>query len=492
MTDLGALVDRTLLVGFEEPDPPEWLRRAAPGLGGVVLYGQNLLVDTDGARLATLLHAESDVVLAVDEEGGDVTRLHYREGSPTPGNYVLGAADDPKLTAGVATRIGVGLREAGIGWNLAPDVDVNSAPENPVIGVRAFGADPDVVSRHTAAWIRALEDTGVAACAKHFPGHGDTRADSHHALPVVECDEAEWRRVHLPPFVAAIEAGVRSVMTAHVVVPALDEVPATMSRRLLTDVLRGELGYRGVVVTDALDMGAIRDGVGEAAGAVAALRAGADALCLGAIGGEGLYRRVRSAILAAVDDGSLPRARLEEAAGRVQELLTAVRSAAPPTAPEPDGWDDPGLAATRRAALVLGDRAAGTALLPGAPLVVELRATPNLAVGEAYWDLAAPLAELGRAPLGVHRLTGDDPRQLTDLLEAVEGVPLVVVGRDVPRHPWQHAAWRAVSERRPDAVLVEIGLPRPDVVTEGQRVFVGGAGRPNLRVAAELLAGYPR
>ncbi|GAA0260147.1 glycoside hydrolase family 3 protein [Cryptosporangium japonicum] len=474
------LVDRTLLVGFEEPDPPDWFRRAAPGLGGVVLYGQNLRVDTDAARLAALLHQDSDVVLAVDEEGGDVTRVHYRNGSPVPGNYVLGAADDEGLTGAVATRIGSGLRAAGIGWNLAPDVDVNSAPENPVIGVRSFGADPDLVSRHAATWVLAMENTGVAACAKHFPGHGDTRSDSHYGLPVVDCDEAEWRRVHLPPFVAAIEVGVRSVMTAHVVVPALDDRPATMSPKLLTDVLRGELGYQGVIVTDALDMGAIKDGVGLGPGAVAALRAGADALCLGAIGGEGLYQEVRTAVLAAVDDGTLPLRRLEEAAERVEALLAWVRKA-----PDPgdlsDGTD-PGLEAARRAARVFGDP-----LLTGPPVVVELRATPNLAVGEAYWDLAGPLTERGVPPHEVLRLT--DNSELSAVLTAAQGRPLVVVGRDVPRHPWQQKAWHVLSGQRPDAVLVEIGLPRPDVTAHGQRVFVGGAGRPNLQVAAELLTG---
>ncbi|MFG1924150.1 glycoside hydrolase family 3 protein [Cryptosporangium sp. NPDC048952] len=501
LVDKTRLVDKTLLVGFEEPDPPEWFRRAAPGLGGVVLYGQNLRVDTDAARLASVLHQDSDVVLAVDEEGGDVTRVHYRNGSPVPGNYVLGAADDEGLTGAVATRIGVGLRAAGIGWNLAPDVDVNSAPENPVIGVRSFGADPDTVSRHAATWVLAMENTGVAACAKHFPGHGDTRSDSHYGLPVVDCDEAEWRRVHLPPFVAAIDVGVRSIMTAHVVVPALDDQPATMSRRMLTDILRGELGYQGVIVTDALDMGAIKNGVGLGAGAVAALRAGADALCLGAIGGEGLYQEVRSAVLAAVDDGALPLRRLEEAAERVEALLTWVRNAPPPQpgpagraaagagglaaaapgAASPDAFD-PGMEAARRAARVFGDP-----VVSGPPVIVELRATPNLAVGEAYWDLAAPLAERGLAPRAVHRLT--DATSLSEVLTAVEGQPLVVVGRDVPRHPWQQKAWHVLSGRCPDAVLVELGLPCPDVLTTGQRVFVGGAGRPNLQVAAELLSG---
>jgi beta-N-acetylhexosaminidase len=419
-------------------------------------------------------------VLAVDEEGGDVTRLHYRSGSPTPGNHVLGAVDDVGLTAAVAARIGQSLRAAGIGWNLAPDVDVNSAPENPVIGVRAFGAQTALVSRHTSAWVTALQNTGVAACAKHFPGHGDTRADSHHDLPVVSCSEAEWRAVHLPPFAAAIEAGSRSIMTAHVVVSAVDRAPATMSHRLLTGVLREELGYDGVIVTDALDMGAIRDSVGEPAGAVAALRAGADALCLGAVGGEGLYLRVREAILAAVAAGELSLARLEEAAARVEALLSWIGSA-------PDdsfrSGSDPGLEAARRAARGHG------AALAAPPVVVELRATPNLAVGEAYWDLAEPLRALGRDPVAVLRLTDDEPGRLSAVLDAAHGHPLVVVGRDVPREPWQRAAWRVLSRHRPDAVLVELGLPRPDVLTGERLVLVGGAARPNLQVAAEILVG---
>ena len=480
MSDLGALVDRCLLVGFEEDEPPEWLRRAAPGLGGVVLYGQNLRADTDAARLAAVLHADSDVVLALDEEGGDVTRLHYRSGSPTPGNYVLGAVDDLDLTAAVAGGIGHALRRAGIGWNLAPDVDVNSAPENPVIGVRAFGADPGLVSRQAASWITALQQTGTAACAKHFPGHGDTRADSHHGLPVVNSSEREWRAVHLPPFAAAIEAGARSIMTAHVVVPALDRAAATMSPRLLTGVLRGELGYDGVIVTDALDMGAIRDGVGEAAGAVAALRAGADALCLGAVGGEGLYRRVRNAILAAVAAGELSPGRLEQAAGRVEALLAWVRNA-PAGGPTVMATLDPGLAAARRAAAGRGPA------LAAPPVLVELRGTPNLAVGEAHWDLTEPLRALGRGPVSVWRLTDDEPTRLKSVLAAAAHHPLVVVGRDVPRQPWQWAAWEVLRRHRPDAVLVELGLPRPDALPSDRLVFVGGAGRPNLWVAAELL-----
>jgi beta-N-acetylhexosaminidase len=472
------LVDRMLLVGFEEPDPPDWLRRAAPYLGAVVLFGQNLRADADAARLATALRAEADVLVAVDEEGGDVTRLHYRAGSPTPGNHVLGAAGDPAATAAVAASIGAELRAAGILLDLAPDADVNTDPANPVIGVRSFGADPGVVSVHTAAWVRGLQGQGVAACVKHFPGHGDTRVDSHLELPTVHCDEATWRAVHLPPFAAAVEAGVQAVMTAHIRVPALHDDPATVSRRILVDLLRDEIGFAGVVITDALDMAAMAATYGIEAAAVAALAAGADALCLGPAGGQATYERVRRAVLDAVRTGALSRDRLEAAAARVDRLRRWTASGVPQAAPADD---DRGAELVRRTA-----SARGVPPLPGPPVVVELRAEPNPAVGAAGWDLGAPLAALGYAPLCTIRIGPDDHAPAPALAFAGDR-PVVVVGRDVARHAWQRAVWETVRAGRPDAVLVDLGLPRPADLGPGAYVLVGGAARPNLRVAAELL-----
>ncbi len=466
---MNELVDRTLLIGFEEPEPPEWLLRAAPRVGGVVLYGQNLCREGDATRHATRLRAAGDVLVAVDEEGGDVTRLHYGTGSPAPGNYALGTADDPALTAAVAARIGAELRAAGIRWDLAPVVDVNANPTNPVIGVRSFGAEPDLVSRHTSAWVRGLQGQGVAGCAKHFPGHGDTALDSHLALPVVHCPEEEWRRVHRPPFAAAVAAGVQSVMTAHVQVPALDSRPATLSRRILTDLLRDELGFGGVVVTDALDMGGMA-AYGPAAAAVAALAAGADALCLGSVGGEAIYRSVRDAVVAAVRSGDLPRPRLEEAAERVERLRAWLAVA--PTDPVPDG--EPELVAARHAAV-----AHRVVPLHSRPVLVELRAAPNLAVGQAAWDLSGPLTAAGLAPLRTVAADGDE--------SVADGHPLVVVGRDVARVAWQAAVWDRIRRRRPDAVLVDLGLPRPEAFGDVPYVLAGGAARPNLRAAVELL-----
>ncbi|MBN1174382.1 MAG: glycoside hydrolase family 3 protein [Micromonosporaceae bacterium] len=508
---IADLVDRCLLIGFEEPAPPDWLLRAAPRVGGIALYGCNLPADGDVAHLATTLRSQTDVLIAVDEEGGDVTRLHYREGSPDPGNLVLGTADELGLTSAVAGGIAARLRAAGVGFNLAPVVDVNADPDNPVIGVRSFGADPAVVSRQAAAWIAAAQAGGVATCAKHFPGHGDTRADSHLTLPVVGCDEAQLRAVHLPPFAAAIEAGVAAVMTAHLTVPALDSRPATLSPRILGGLLRGELGFDGVIVTDALDMGAMTRGYGSEAAAVAALAAGADLLCLGVTDAQGRYQRVRAAVSDAVACGDLPLARVAEAADRVDRLRSLVASWASRPVGAGGQVGDGGPVAAAQAAgaggapdlssagMAAAERAAqhrGLVPLCGPPVVVELGGVPNLAVGEAGWSLAAPLAASGCPPALVVRMTPDrDPQRDPELAAAVaaaSGGPLVLVGRDVARHPWQLAVLERVRTARPDAVLVELGLPRLGGLPDGPLLCVGGAARPNLAVAAHLLVGGGR
>src|SRR5206468_5037354 len=193
--------------------------------------------------------------------------------SSYPGNYALGVVDDVDLTERVAAAIGSDLAAVGIGLNLAPVAAGNTNPDNPITGIRAFGADPALVSRHVAAFVRGLQGAGVGACAKHFPGHGDTHQDSHLELP-----EVEWDERALEPFRAAVEAGVRAIMTAHIVVRGVDEVPATLSRRLLVEVLHGDLGFHGAVLTDALEMRALSATVGVEEAAVRSLGAGADGL----------------------------------------------------------------------------------------------------------------------------------------------------------------------------------------------------------------------
>ena len=326
MGELERLASSCIFPGFEGPVVPDWVRRRlADGLGGVVLYAWNV-EDREQLRALTddLRSERPDVVIAIDEEGGDVTRLEAGTGSSYPGNAALGVVDDVELTARVAASLGAELAEVGVTFDFAPVADVNTNPQNPVIGIRSFGADSPLVARHVAAFVRGVQTSGVAACAKHFPGHGDTAVDSHLALPVVESLEDDA----LEPFRAAIAAGVRAVMTAHIVVRSSGDTPATMSREILDDLLRGELGFDGVVVTDALEMKAISDTVGVEEGAVRAIAAGADALCLGHDLFEESVLGVRDALVEAVRTGRIPDERLAEAAARVAALAawTAERS----------------------------------------------------------------------------------------------------------------------------------------------------------------------
>ncbi|MGC1214894.1 MAG: glycoside hydrolase family 3 N-terminal domain-containing protein, partial [Micromonospora sp.] len=224
MGNLASLAAAVLQPGFVGITPPPWIRRwLGEGLGAVVLFARNIVGPEQLAALTAALRAERpDVIVAIDEEAGDVTRIESAHGSSRPGNLALGLIDDPALTEAVARDLGAELAAAGVTLNYAPDADVNSNPDNPVIGVRSFGADPALVARHTAAWIRGLQASGVAACAKHFPGHGDTRVDSHHDLPRIGGDRNRLDAVELAPYRAAVTAGVQAVMTGHLLVPALD------------------------------------------------------------------------------------------------------------------------------------------------------------------------------------------------------------------------------------------------------------------------------
>jgi beta-N-acetylhexosaminidase len=455
-----------LLAGFEGATVPDRLRRwLDAGLGGVVFFAWNVESPGQVTELTAALRAERDgLVVAIDEEGGDVTRLEAGRGSSYPGNWALGAVDDPGLTEDVAASIGADLAGAGVNVDLAPVADVNVNPENPIVGVRSFGADADLVSRHVAAFVTGLQGSGVAACAKHFPGHGDTTEDSHLELPVVERDEAAMAAM-LAPFRAAIEAGTKAVMTAHIQVAGLDDAPGTLSPAVIGGLLRGELGFGGTVVTDALEMRAVSASVGAEEGAVRALAAGADALCLGH---DLRPESVHAAVVEAVRAGRLDEARLGEAASRVADLGRFGGR----EAPGPSGI---GLAAARRALEVRGDVA-----LSRPPLVVELRPKASIAAGAASHGLAdaldsAELVVLHDAPL--------DPRSV---IADHFGRQLVVVVRDAHRHPWQRVGAHALLETAPDAVLVEVGVPvwRPD---GPNYVATQGRGRVNLEAAAELL-----
>jgi beta-N-acetylhexosaminidase len=483
MSEIDRLVNACLLPGFAGGDvPPEWVHDALQeGLAGIVIYGSNLVDDGAVGRISlSLRETAPDLLVAIDEEGGDVTRLDYLRGSGYPGNLALGVVDDLELTYQVASSIAADLVANGVNYNLAPSVDVNSDPDNPVIGVRSFGSDPARVAAHGVAYIKGMQDVGIATAAKHFPGHGATVADSHHALPTIDADLSTFRRRELPPFVAAIEAGATSVMTSHVVFTALDpDEPATLSRRILHRLLREELGYDGVLVTDALDMQGASGRYGIAGAAVRAFLAGADLLLLGSMDGEEHCAQIRQGIAQAIRDGQLDVRMLEAAAGRVDKLRAW---SAPSAKSNTRVARDIGLFAARRAV-----RARGDVVLRSAATVVNLSAPSNLAVGEAHWSLAE---QLGVFDLLAGELTVTEQGPRVD--EVVAQLPVgaaVLVVRDAYRRPWQRAWAQGFLAARPGTVLVAIGMPDDERLATGASVCTFGAGAVNLRAGAEMLAG---
>lgn len=304
-------------------------------LGGIVYFGwaHNTRTPHQIAELsAGLQRAAADsgagipLLLSVDQEHGAVARVG-RPATLLPGAMALGAlalgtrapgSDASTAEARRAARVaGAELAAMGIRHNYAPVADVNVDPANPVIGVRSFGADPHAVAALVAAQVRGYQGAGVAATAKHFPGHGDTGTDSHVGLPLMRHTRAQWEELDEPPFRAAVEAGVDVVMTAHIVFPALDPSgdPATLSRPIVTGILRERLGFRGVVVTDALDMAGVRQKYGDDRVPVLALKAGCDQL----LNPPDLGLAHRS-VLAALESGELSRARIEESVLRILEL----------------------------------------------------------------------------------------------------------------------------------------------------------------------------
>ncbi len=466
----------TLLASFPGHSAPDWaLDLLADGLAGHTLFGYNVAEPEQVARLtAPLRAARPDVLIAIDEEGGDVTRLGHRTGSPYPGNAALGTVDDPDLTRAVYAAIGADLVAAGINLDLAPTVDVNSADDHPISGTRSFGADPQLVARHAGAAIAGLQSTGVAACAKHFPGHGATVADSHLELPTVDAPLDVLRSRDLPPFAAVVSAGSQAIMTAHIRVPALTgNDPATFSRRTLVELLREEYAYDGVVITDALEMkGAAETAGGIPQAAVRALAAGADLLCIGAEVDHELVEAVAAEIVAATGDGRLPLDRLEDAVSRTAKM--AAWTATPRSMPEPDA--SLGVAAARRAV-----RVEGSLVDLGSPLVVQLVSGYSIAEGRVPWGLAPHLDGTEQVEVVAAEASAEA------LADRAGTRPIVVVGRHTHRLPASRSLIEQLAAAHPVGV-VEMGWPsgwRP----AHARAFVTthGASHANGRAAAEAL-----
>jgi beta-N-acetylhexosaminidase len=539
---LGRLAEAILIPPFPGLSAPGWMLDAlGRGLAGVTLFGQNISTPDQVSALTAILRSAvpgDDPVIAIDEEGGDVTRVAYADGSPYPGNAALGAVDDVALTQAVYRAIGADLAALGINFDLAPCADVLGTADSPAVGTRSFGADTGLVSRHTAAAVAGLQGACVAACTKHFPGHGRTGTDSHEAIATIEGGLADLRLVDLPPFEAAIRAGTLAIMPSHLRVPELTgDLPATVSAAAITGLLRGELGFTGVIVSDALEMRATRDTFGIPGAAVLAVAAGTDLLCLGRDGSEDDYLAVRDALVAAVRDGALDGERLEEAADRVARLrggLARARSAAPAgDTAGPGVGPAVGLVAARRAV-----RVSGPHQTLSHPVIIEVEPRENIAAGRFGWGLGpwAPagsvyrvsasgrllngaglgLADTARSgpadggPADGDRADGDradvgpaDVGRVNDgladsdrvdaagILAAAAGRSLVAVVRDAHRDEQTRSLVSALLAARPDLILVEMGLPfwRPPEGTSYLATY--GASRASAHAAAELLGLTP-
>ncbi|MBI3326295.1 MAG: beta-N-acetylhexosaminidase [Nitrospinae bacterium] len=327
---LAEKVGQLFMVGFEgttvTPELAAWLRRFA--WGGVILFGRNaqspaqLLALSQTLQVVAQAHSDLPLLIAVDQEGGRVTRLSAPF-TVFPSAAMLGCLGSDQLAYEVGRAIAMELRAVGITMNMAPVLDVLTHPGNSAIGDRSFGSDPVRVARLGTAFIHGMHAGGLPATGKHFPGHGDTHLDSHVARPVVERSAAGLEAIELIPFREAIQAGVDALMTAHVMYTAWDaRYPATLSPKILGGVLRAQLGFRGIIVTDDLIMQAVADAFPWEEIPLLALRAGADLLliCHHRQRQEQAYTRV----LEAVQSGELPESLVEQAVARIQYVKSWV------------------------------------------------------------------------------------------------------------------------------------------------------------------------
>ncbi|MDQ1038497.1 beta-N-acetylhexosaminidase [Streptomyces sp. V3I8] len=414
-------------------------------VGGIIYFGwahntrePHQIADlSNGIQRASLARPRGlPVLISTDQEHGIVARV----GTPAtlfPGAMALGAGGS-RTDARTAGRIGgTELRAMGILQDYAPVADVNVNPANPVIGVRSFGADPEAVAGLVAAQVKGYQGAGVAATSKHFPGHGDTETDSHYGFPVIEHTEAQWAELDAPPFRAAVAAGIDSIMTAHIMVPALDPAgdPATLSRPILTGILRERLGYDGVVVTDSLGMQGVRTKYGDDRVPVLALKAGVDQLL-----NPPELDVAWNAVLAAVRGGELTEARLDESILRILRLKAKLGLLKDPYVTDRGVDRAVGIPAHLKAADRIAERTTTLLVNSGGLLPLSRRthrkvlvvgadpASPSGTTGPPTAVLAAALTELGFTATALSTGTAPSAATVAKAVAAAQDVDAVLVG----------------------------------------------------------------
>ncbi|MFE6997600.1 glycoside hydrolase family 3 protein [Microbacterium sp. NPDC057659] len=437
--------------------------------GGFILFSARDNV-TDPVQVATLSNGLQDaaadagagipLLVSTDQEQGIVTRI----GSPAtlfPGSMALGAGGSSKDTRRAAAITGQELLAMGIQQDNAPDADVNVNPDNPVIGVRSFSSDPALVSRLTAAAVAGYQDdAGIVATAKHFPGHGDTATDSHSGLPLITHTLEQWQQIDAPPFKAAIAAGVDSIMTAHIVMPALDDSgdPATLSKKIVTGQLREALGFKGVIVTDGLEMAAVRQKYGDGEVAVRALEAGVDQLLLPAAPQEA-YRAVEDAVAS----GRLTEQRIDESVQRILVMKYNQGVTKHPKVDVSKVMDKVGKRSNLRAAEKITDRTTTVVRNENGALPVSITGKKVLVTGYGVstgQNLAAQLTARGATTTVLTTGTAPTQAQITAAAAAARDADVtVVLTTGVKAASTQRALVAALDATDTHLVVAGVGTP---------------------------------
>ena len=429
--------------GFGGTIIPDWLKNwLSEGIGGVTLFSSNCPSIEDTAKLIERIRSYSpDVIISIDEEGGDVTRLFVREGSPFPTPAMLGLCDDESLTESSYFELGKILHQIGIDLNFAPVGDVSTKRENPIVGVRAFSADFEKTSRHLSRAVVGLQKAGVAACIKHFPGHGGVSEDSHHDLPKLLGSIEELEKTHILPFIKAMEVNVESIMVGHIVAPALDPVlPASQSKKVTTDYLKQKLGFKGIVTTDALDMGALGGVKKIANSALGSIMAGADLLCFSGLSDQSEFVSSSYELInQALEKGEIDPATIAASAARLRNWQP----------PKPQGSSQQNHLPTEKFAESLevhGD----VRLKKENVHLIELSADPTIAAGFVAWGMRKALMHGGKRV----KLESSDASH-----KVGPDSQLVVAFRDAFRDRKILGTLEKINHENPNTVFVDMGWP---------------------------------
>lgn len=432
--------------GFGGTTIPDWLRAwLDKGLGGITLFSSNCPSLEETAQVIQRLREHSrDLIISIDEEGGDVTRLFVREGSPFPTPAMLGLCQDSSLTEHSYFELGKVLNQLDIDMNLAPVADVTESRENPIVGVRSFGSDFEQVAQQVEAAVKGLRRSGVASCIKHFPGHGGVHHDSHHELSVLDGRKGELEKSHIYPFLRGIKAGSDAVMVGHIILSGIDkESPSSLSKLVLSDYLRKELQFSGLIVTDALDMGALGGPKKIANSAARALLSGADVLCF-----SGLFDQ--SSFIASSFEMIM--AALKKDEGKAEQVMENAKRIRAWRAPAPKGSSaktpiepEPFAASFEVAGNVRITRENIT--------LIELSADPTIAAGYVAWGLRRSLSQIGKKV----RLESSDVNHSHD-----SETQLIVAFRDAFRDKKLKLALERINEEDPEAIFVDMGWPTYD------------------------------